>query len=32
MTSSKWRMLLSMFAVLAIMAIAVAGGADVDED
>ena len=32
MTSSKWRMLLSMFAVLAIMAIAVAGGGDDDDD
>ncbi len=32
MTSSKWRMLLSMFAVLAIMAIAVACGDDDDDD
>ncbi len=32
MTNSKWRMLLSMFAVLAIMAIAVACGDDDDDD
>jgi oligopeptide transport system substrate-binding protein len=32
MTKSKWRMLLSMFAVLAIMAIAVACGDDDDDD